>query len=83
MACRERYPQLGTQRLTHSRGSHAIAISCAPTLASRWLLPLLPRLRQQRWAATVVAGFVAAMLHFPIDDATVDVPPRVVGAARA
>ncbi|MEJ2767941.1 hypothetical protein [Mycetohabitans sp. B46] len=64
---------LGTQRLAHSRGSRAIAISGAPTLASRWLRLGLPRLRQLRWAAIAVAGFVAAMLYFPIDDAAADV----------
>ncbi|MFM0630052.1 MFS transporter [Paraburkholderia xenovorans] len=35
------------------------------------------------WEATVVAGLVAAMLHFPIDDATVSTPALRAGPAAA
>ena len=35
------------------------------------------------WEATVVAGLVAAMLHFPIDDTTVSTPALRAGAAAA
>ncbi|CAB3767127.1 MFS transporter [Paraburkholderia solisilvae] len=35
------------------------------------------------WAATAAAGVLAALLHFPIDDAVVDRAPRPVETARA
>src|ERR1700722_10961538 len=34
---------IGTERLPGRQGHRTIAVSCAPTLASRWLLPLLHR----------------------------------------
>ena len=37
--------EIGTQRLPNHRANRPIALSCAPTLASRWLLPRLGSLR--------------------------------------
>src|SRR5580658_1765237 len=45
---------IGTQRLPNNRTSRTIAVSCAPTLASRWLLPRLHRF-SSRWPDTSVA----------------------------
>jgi LysR family glycine cleavage system transcriptional activator len=39
---------IGTQRLPDRRANRTIAVSCAPTLASRWLVPRLSHFRE-RW----------------------------------
>src|SRR5690606_6819687 len=53
----------GTQRLPAGRGARGIHISCAPTLASRWLLPRLAAFRA-RWPDVAI---------------TLDTSPRQVG----
>ncbi|OAJ53598.1 transcriptional regulator [Paraburkholderia ginsengiterrae] len=54
---------IGTQRLPNHRADRPIALSCAPTFASRWLLPRL-------------AGFRA---HWPNVNVSVDTSHRQVG----
>lgn len=54
---------IGTQRLPHHRGRRAITVSCAPTFASRWLLPRLARFAE---AHPDIA------LHLHTSDAPVD-----------
>ncbi|MGF6505974.1 DNA-binding transcriptional LysR family regulator [Paraburkholderia sp. 32] len=120
---------IGTQRLPNHRADRPVALSCAPTFASRWLLPPLAGFRARwphvvvsvdtsrrqvgfpvdgfdfairmsrapgsflgawlgglvfdltgsyslLWVATVAAGLIAALLHFPIDDTVVMTPAR-------
>jgi LysR family glycine cleavage system transcriptional activator len=58
---------IGTQRLPNHRSNRTIAVSCAPTLASRWLLP---RLRHfgSRWPNTSVTVDTSARhVGFPVD----------------
>lgn len=53
----------GTQRLPAGRGARGVYISCAPTLAARWLLPRLAAFRA-RWPDVAI---------------TLDTSPRQVG----
>ncbi|MEQ5843097.1 LysR substrate-binding domain-containing protein [Paraburkholderia acidicola] len=57
----------GTQRLP-TRGTHrAIAVSCAPTLASRWLLPRLPHFRSRWPDIDVTVDTSHRQVGFPVD----------------
>ena len=59
---------IGTQRLPSNRAdNHTIAVSCAPTLASRWLLPRLHNF-SNRWPNTsVVVDTSRRQVGFPVD----------------
>ena len=56
----------GTQRLPSLRRS-AIAISCAPTFASRWLLPRLAEFRKRYPQADVAVDTSRRQVGFPAD----------------
>ena len=57
----------GTQRLPNNRANRTMAVSCAPTLASRWLLPRL-RDFNTRWPNISVAVDTSRrQVGFPID----------------
>ena len=58
---------IGTQRLPHNRANRTIAVSCAPTLASRWLLPRLHNF-SKRWP-TIGVTVDTSQRHvgFPVD----------------
>jgi DNA-binding transcriptional LysR family regulator len=55
----------GTQQLPRADAARRIAVSCAPTLAARWLLPRLPAFRRD----------------WPQLDVTIDTSQRQVGLA--
>jgi len=58
---------IGTQRLPNNRAHRTIAVSCAPTLASRWLLPRLRHFRD-RWPEVNVAVDTShRQVGFPVD----------------
>ncbi len=58
---------IGTERLPGNRARRSIAVSCAPTLASRWLLPLLPGFRR-RWPQIGVSVDTSRrQVGFPVD----------------
>lgn len=58
---------IGTQRLPGRRTDHAIAVSCAPVFASRWLLPRLQGF-SQRWPKTsVTVDTSRRQVGFPVD----------------
>ncbi|GGC77171.1 LysR substrate-binding domain-containing protein [Chelatococcus reniformis] len=58
---------IGTQRLPAGRGARALAVSCAPTLAARWLLPRLQRF-QSRWPQVgVTVDTSHRQVGFPVD----------------
>lgn len=58
---------IGTQRLPSRYEARSIAISCAPTIASRWLLPRLPGF-QERWAGVSVDVQTShRQVGFPVD----------------
>lgn len=58
---------LGTQRLPHSRNQGSIALSCAPTLASRWLLPRLRDFRKRWPTIGVTVDTSLRQVGFPVD----------------
>jgi LysR family transcriptional regulator, glycine cleavage system transcriptional activator len=59
---------IGAQRLPNRRTSRTITISCAPTLASRWLLPRLHGF-SQRWPnSSVTVDTSRHQVGFPVDD---------------
>ena len=58
---------IGTQRLPNNRKSRTIALSCAPTLASRWLLPRLHNF-SDRWPdVSVTVDTSRRQVAFPVD----------------
>lgn len=58
---------IGTQRLPSRHARRRIAVTCAPAIASRWLLPRLPEFRR-RWPAVAVAVDTSRRLvGFPVD----------------
>jgi LysR family glycine cleavage system transcriptional activator len=58
---------IGTQRLPHNRANRTIAVSCAPTLASRWLLPRLHNF-SKRWPNIgVTVDTSRRQVGFPVD----------------
>jgi DNA-binding transcriptional LysR family regulator len=58
---------IGTQRLPGRPTDRAIAVSCAPIFASRWLLPRLQGFRQ-RWPKTsVTVDTSRRQVGFPVD----------------
>ena len=58
---------IGTQRLPQSRGRRTITVSCAPTLAARWLLPRLPGF-SRRWPNVgVTVDTSRRQVGFPVD----------------
>jgi LysR family transcriptional regulator, glycine cleavage system transcriptional activator len=58
---------IGTERLPRHRDNRTIAVSCAPTLASRWLLPRLHRF-SDRWPDVgVTVDTSRRHVGFPVD----------------
>jgi DNA-binding transcriptional LysR family regulator len=57
----------GTQRLPSARADRRILISCAPTFAARWLLPLLPRFRERYPDIALSIDTSHRQLGFPAD----------------
>jgi LysR family transcriptional regulator, glycine cleavage system transcriptional activator len=58
---------IGTQRLPNYRADRTIAVSCAPTLASRWLLPRLHGF-SNRWPNVSLAVDTSRrQVGFPVD----------------
>ncbi|MFM0152925.1 LysR substrate-binding domain-containing protein [Paraburkholderia sediminicola] len=58
---------IGTQRLPNHRANRPIALSCAPTLASRWLLPRLAAFRTRWPHANVTVDTSHRQVGFPVD----------------
>ncbi|CAE6760505.1 Glycine cleavage system transcriptional activator [Paraburkholderia domus] len=58
---------IGTQRLPNHRANRPIALSCAPTLASRWLLPRLAGFRSRWPDANVTVDTSHRQVGFPVD----------------
>ncbi len=58
---------IGTERLPDKRTSRTIAVSCAPTLASRWLLPRLSRFSDRRPQISVAVDTSRRQVGFPVD----------------
>ncbi|MFM0185431.1 LysR substrate-binding domain-containing protein [Paraburkholderia nemoris] len=58
---------IGTQRLPNHRANRPIALSCAPTLASRWLLPRLAVFRARWPHANVTVDTSHRQVGFPVD----------------
>ncbi|MFM0233944.1 LysR substrate-binding domain-containing protein [Paraburkholderia sediminicola] len=58
---------IGTQRLPNHRANRPIALSCAPTLASRWLLPRLATFRARWPDANVTVDTSHRQVGFPVD----------------
>ncbi|MFM0505843.1 LysR substrate-binding domain-containing protein [Paraburkholderia caffeinilytica] len=58
---------IGTQRLPNHRANRPIALSCAPTLASRWLLPRLAAFRARWPNANVTVDTSHRQVGFPVD----------------
>jgi len=58
---------IGTQRLPQGRGRRTITVTCAPTLAARWLLPRLPGF-SRRWPKVgVTVDTSPRQAGFPVD----------------
>jgi LysR family glycine cleavage system transcriptional activator len=58
---------IGTQRLPNNRTNRTIAVTCAPTLASRWLLPRLHGF-SERWPNIgVTIDTSRRQVGFPVD----------------
>ncbi|CAB3767130.1 LysR substrate-binding domain-containing protein [Paraburkholderia solisilvae] len=58
---------IGTQRLPDRRANRTIAVSCAPTLASRWLVPRLTRFRECWPNVSVTVDTSRRPVGFPAD----------------
>ena len=58
---------IGTQRLPNHRANRPIALSCAPTFASRWLLPRLPLFRARWPKVNVTVDTSHRQVGFPVD----------------
>jgi LysR family transcriptional regulator, glycine cleavage system transcriptional activator len=58
---------IGTQRLPNNRKNRTIALSCAPTLASRWLLPRLHNFSDHWPNVSVTVDTSRRQVAFPVD----------------
>jgi LysR family transcriptional regulator, glycine cleavage system transcriptional activator len=58
---------IGTQRLPNHRKNRTIALSCAPTLASRWLLPRLHNFSDHWPNVSVTVDTSRRQVAFPVD----------------
>jgi DNA-binding transcriptional LysR family regulator len=58
---------VGTQRMPSGRPDRTIVVSCAPTFASRWLLPRLHRFRERSPKVGVSIDTAQRQVGFPID----------------
>jgi len=58
---------IGTQHLPNNRTHRSIAVSCAPTLALRWLLPRLGDFSQQWPNISVTIDTSQRQVGFPVD----------------
>jgi LysR family transcriptional regulator, glycine cleavage system transcriptional activator len=58
---------IGTQRLPNHRANRTIAVSCAPTLASRWLLPRLHDFGDRWPNISVTVDTSRRQVGFPVD----------------
>lgn len=58
---------IGTQRLPNHRADRPIALSCAPTFASRWLLPRLASFRERWPQVNVSVDTSHRQVGFPVD----------------
>ncbi|MFM0591776.1 LysR substrate-binding domain-containing protein [Paraburkholderia dilworthii] len=58
---------IGTQRLPNHRANRPIALSCAPTFASRWLLPRLANFRAHWPNVNVSVDTSHRQVGFPVD----------------
>ena len=58
---------LGTQRLPDGRTQRTIAVSCAPTLAARWLVPRLHEFRARWPNIDVSVDTSRRQVGFPVD----------------
>ncbi|MDQ0626306.1 MULTISPECIES: LysR substrate-binding domain-containing protein [Paraburkholderia] len=58
---------IGTQRLPNHRANRPIALSCAPTFASRWLLPRLQHFKARWPNANVTVDTSHRQVGFPVD----------------
>jgi LysR family transcriptional regulator, glycine cleavage system transcriptional activator len=58
---------IGTQRLSSARAHQTIAVSCAPTLASRWLLPRLHGFSTRWPKISVTVDTSRRQVGFPVD----------------
>jgi DNA-binding transcriptional LysR family regulator len=58
---------IGTERLPGRRANRTIAVSCASTLASRWLLPRLHEFRERQRHVGVTVDTSRRQVGFPVD----------------
>src|SRR5262249_38757973 len=58
---------IGTERLPSSRTARSIAITCAPTIAVRWLLPRLQRFIERWPAVGITVDTSPRQVGFPVD----------------
>ena len=58
---------IGTQRLASRNVGRAIAVSCAPTFASRWLLPRLHGFKDQWPSLSINVDTSRKQVGFPVD----------------
>ncbi|MGH6990740.1 MAG: LysR substrate-binding domain-containing protein [Stellaceae bacterium] len=58
---------IATERLPHNRANRSIVVSCAPTLASRWLLPRLHNFSQKWPNMGVTVDTSRRQVGFPVD----------------
>lgn len=58
---------IGTQRLPNHRANRPVALSCAPTFASRWLLPRLAQFRAHWPNVNVSVDTSHRQVGFPVD----------------
>jgi DNA-binding transcriptional LysR family regulator len=58
---------IGTQRLPDKRARRSILVTCAPTFASRWLLPRLARFYERWPAIDVTVDTSRRQVGFPVD----------------
>lgn len=58
---------IGTQRLPSRHAQRIIKVSCAPTMAARWLLPRLPGFQEQWNTVSVSVETSHRLVSFPAD----------------
>lgn len=58
---------IGTERLPSRHARRTIRVSCAPTMASRWLLPRLPAFQEQWTTVSVSVETSHRLVSFPVD----------------
>ena len=58
---------VGTRRLPTPHSGRTIAVSCAPTLASRWLLPRMPEFRARYPRIAIAIDTSHRQVGFPVD----------------